>query len=160
RPDDTALCGADAVLVRSFRQILVRDDVDPPDRAFLVAHEFGHWILHPEALDGCRQVIASTLNPADDDTLGAKRVEAYGARERAELQANVFARELLLPRPLARSLFLAGRTAQQIAADLALPLELVRQQLLDALLLPEDESTEGALEPALTPTNEQREAAR
>lgn len=160
RPDDSALCGADAVLVRGFRQILVRDDVEPPDRAFLVAHEFGHWILHPEEHEGCRQVIASTLNPAEDDTLGAKRVEAYGARERAELQANVFARELLLPRPLARALFLGGRTASRIAADLALPLELVRQQLLDALLLPEDGLADDAPQPALTPTDEQRDAAR
>lgn len=160
RPDDTALCGADAVLVRDFRQILVRNDVEPPDRAFLVAHEFGHWILHPEEHEGCRQVIASTLNPAEDDTLGAKRVEAYGARERAELQANVFARELLLPRPLARALFLGGHTASRIAADLALPLELVRQQLLDALLLPEDGLADDAPQPALTPTDEQRDAAR
>ncbi|KRG70548.1 UvrD-helicase domain-containing protein [Pseudoxanthomonas dokdonensis] len=160
RPDDAALCGADAVLVRDFRQILVRNDVEPPDRAFLVAHEFGHWILHPEEHEGCRQVIASTLNPAEDDTLGAKRVEAYGARERAELQANVFARELLLPRTLARALFLGGRTASRIAADLALPLELVRQQLLDALLLPEDGLADDAPQPALTPTDEQLDAAR
>lgn len=160
RPDDSALCGADAVLVRGFRQILVRNDVEPPDRAFLVAHEFGHWMLHPEEHEGCRQVIASTLNPAEDDTLGAKRVEAYGARERAELQANVFARELLLPRPLARALFLGGRTASRIAADLALPLELVRQQLLDTLLLPEDGLADDAPQPALTPTDEQRDAAR
>lgn len=48
RLDDSALCGADAVLVRSFRQILVRDDVAAPEQAFLVAHEFGHWALHPE----------------------------------------------------------------------------------------------------------------
>ncbi|MBW8368753.1 MAG: UvrD-helicase domain-containing protein [Arenimonas sp.] len=160
RPGDSALCGADAVLVRAFRQILVRDDVAPPDRAFLVAHEFGHWVLHPEEHEGCRQVIASTLNPAEDDTLGAKRVEAYGARERAELQANVFARELLLPRQVARALFLAGHTAHQIATDLALPLELVRQQLLDALLLPEDGLSDGVPEAALTPTAEQRDAAR
>jgi len=160
RPDDSALSGADAVLVRAFRQIIVRDDVDVPERAFLVAHEFGHWVLHPEEQEGCRKVIASHLDPAEDDTLGDKRVEAYGARERAELQANLFARELLLPHSLARALFLAGRTARQIAAELELPLELVRQQLLDAVLLPHDAISEESPEPALSPTTEQRDAAR
>ncbi|WP_291139775.1 UvrD-helicase domain-containing protein [Dokdonella sp.] len=160
RPDDSALSGADAVLVRAFRQIIVRDDVDVPERAFLVAHEFGHWVLHPEEQEGCRKVIVSHLNPAEDDTLGAKRVEAYGARERAELQANLFARDLLLPHALARALFDAGRTAGQIAAELELPLELVRQQLLDAVLLPHDAISEESPEPALSPTIEQRDAAR
>lgn len=87
-------------------------------------------------------------------------MEAYGARERAELQANVFARELLLPRSVARTQFLSGRSARQIASELELPLELVRQQLLDALLLPHDALTEDVPEPALTPTHEQRDAAQ
>ena len=160
QPNDSALCGADAVLVRAFRQIIVRQDALPPDQAFLVAHEFGHWKLHPEVQEDCRHVIATNLNPADDETLGAKRVEAYGARERAELQANVFARELLLPRAVARAQFQAGRTARQLATALELPLELVRQQLLDALLLPDDALGDKPPEPPLTPTEEQREAAQ
>lgn len=160
RPDDSVLCGADAILIRSFQQIFVRDDVEIPERAFLVAHEFGHWVLHPVEHEGCRKVIDNHLDPTGDDTLGAKRVEAYGARERAELQANVFARELLLPRTLARSIFSAGRTARQMAEDLELPLELVRQQLLDALLLPEDAPLQDAPQQALEPTQEQGDASR
>ena len=37
--------------------------------------------------------------------VGLQRVEDYGAHERRELQANVFAREFLFPRSLARRMF-------------------------------------------------------
>ncbi|MBN8714468.1 MAG: ImmA/IrrE family metallo-endopeptidase, partial [Xanthomonadales bacterium] len=136
-PDDEALGTADAVLIRKFRQIVVRNDVPSGERAFLIAHEFGHWKLHHEGHEGCHKVVDSTLKPEDGDTFGAQKIEADGARERAELQANIFARQLLLPRAVARGLFLAGKTATQLAQDLDVPLELVGQQLLDGLLLPE-----------------------
>ncbi len=132
-PDDEALGTADAVLVRKFRQIVVRNDVPSGERAFLVAHEFGHWKLHQEGHEGCHKVVDSTLKPEDGDTFGAQKVVAYGARERAELQANIFARELLLPRTVARALFIDGKTATQLAHELDLPLELVRQQLLERI---------------------------
>jgi superfamily I DNA/RNA helicase len=69
--------------------------------------------------------------------VGLQRVEDYGARERRELQANVFARELLLPRDFARRLHIdEGLTSVAIAERTGLPKNLVRQQLFDALLLP------------------------
>lgn len=159
-PSDKALGGADAVLEVKFRQIVVRNDVSTGERAFLVAHEFGHWKLHHDGHEGCHKVVDSTLKPEDGDTFGAQKVEAYGARERAELQANIFAREVLLPREVARTLFLAGKTAEQLTIELDLPLELVRQQLLDGLLLPEP--AEGEPKPAkvITPTAEQNAAAQ
>ena len=158
-PKDAMLGGADALLVRKLRQVLVRNDVPSGERAFLVAHEFGHWKLHPEDHDSCNKVIESSLAPEAGDTFGAQKVEAYGARERAELQANTFARELLLPRELARTLFLAGKTAKRIQEELDLPLELVRQQLLDGLLLPEPHSEELESKEPITPTKEQITAA-
>ncbi len=158
-PDDEALGTADAVLVRKFRQIIVRNDVPSGERAFLVAHEFGHWKLHREGHEGCHKVVDSTLKPEDGDTFGAQKIEAYGARERAELQANIFARELLLPRTVARSLFLDGKTATQLAQELDLPLELVRQQLLDGLLLPEPAAPSDEQPQTITPTQEQLAAA-
>lgn len=159
RPEDEALGRADAVLLRTFRQIVVRNDVSSAERAFLVAHEFGHWKLHHEGHDGCRKVVETTLKPEEGDTFGAQKVEAYGARERAELQANIFARELLLPRDVARELFLAGKTAQQLKQELDLPLELVRQQLLDGLLLPDPQLSINEASEPITPTEEQRAAA-
>jgi superfamily I DNA/RNA helicase len=158
-PTDEALGSADAVLVRTFRQIIVRNDVSSAERAFLVAHEFGHWKLHHEGHEGCHKVVETTLKPEEGDTFGAQKVEAYGARERAELQANIFARELLLPRQVARELFLAGETAEGLSHDLDLPLELVRQQLLDALLLPEPKASSPAASKPIVPTAEQKAAA-
>jgi superfamily I DNA/RNA helicase/Zn-dependent peptidase ImmA (M78 family) len=159
-PSDKALGGADAVLEVKFRQIVVRNDVSTGERAFLVAHEFGHWKLHHDGHEGCHKVVASTLKPEDGDTFGAQKVEAYGARERAELQANIFARELLLPREVARTLFLAGKTAKQLTIELDLPLELVRQQLLDGLLLPKPAEEEPKPAKVIIPTAEQNAAAQ
>ncbi|MDM4765972.1 UvrD-helicase domain-containing protein [Pelomonas sp. SE-A7] len=159
-PSDKALGGADAVLEVKFRQIVVRNDVSTGERAFLVAHEFGHWKLHNDGQEGCHKVVDSTLKPEDADTFGAQKVEAYGARERSELQANIFARELLLPRKVARTLFLAGKTAEQLASELGLPLELVRQQLLDGLLLPEPMEEQAEPPKVITPTVEQIAAAQ
>lgn len=158
-PADKMLGGADALLVRNMRQVFVRHDVSTGERAFLIAHEFGHWRLHPEDHDSCHKVIDSSLNPKDGDTFGAQKVEAYGARERAELQANIFARELLLPREVARSLFCKGLTATQIQQELDLPLEVVRQQLLDGLLLPEPLAEEDKPRVPITPTEAQTKAA-
>ncbi len=159
-PSDKALGGADAVLEVKFRHIVVRNDVSTSERAFLVAHEFGHWKLHHDGHEGCHKVVDSTLKPDDGDTLGAQKVEAYGARERAELQANIFAREVLLPREVARTLFLAGKTAEQLTIELDLPLELVRQQLLDGLLLPDPAEEEPEPAKVMTPTAEQVAAAQ
>ena len=64
------------------------------------------------------------------------KVESYGIRERQELRANVFARELLLPRCLISNGALKGTTPRSMAAALGIPLEFARQQTLDALLLP------------------------
>src|SRR5690606_35252542 len=70
-------------------------------------------------------------------------VEDYGVRERRELQANVFAREFLLPKPVARRLFLTDKLgAQEIATKSGLSINLVRQQLFDSLLLPSPTSEE------------------
>lgn len=158
-PSDATLGGADALLIRKLRQIVVRNDVSDGQRAFLIAHEFGHWKLHPEDHDNCHKVIDGNLNPASGETFGAQKVEAYGARERSELQANLFSRELLLPRAVARTEFLRHKTARELAKDLDIPLELVRQQLLDGLLLPDPQpGAEKPREP-ITPTPEQTAAA-
>lgn len=158
-PADKALGGADAILEWKFRQIIVRNDVSTGEHAFLVAHEFGHWKLHQEGHEGCRKVVESNLTPQEADTFGAQKVEAYGARERAELQANIFARELLLPREVARTLFLAGQTAEGLTRSLDLPLELVRQQLLDGLLLPVPNVGDRHATKVINPTEEQIAAA-
>ncbi len=141
-PDDPLLQGAEAVLDRGVEAIFYRGSADLPEAATLIAHELGHLFLHG-GLSWCHAGdLVGELEDVDGaEDIGAPvhRLESYGARERQELQANVFARELLLPRPMARHLFLGtDMGASEISERLGLPLELVRQQLCDALLLPGD----------------------
>lgn len=147
---------ADAVLFKKQSFICVRKDVDEGQRAFLVGHEIGHVELHPEGM-ASHKVSARDGDVSLTRTSGTQYVEAYGARERAELQANVFSRELLLPRRVAISLRAKGWTTTLLAQRLSLPLELVRQQMLDGLLLPDTPAE--ADEPLKPLTPEQQEAA-
>jgi superfamily I DNA/RNA helicase/Zn-dependent peptidase ImmA (M78 family) len=146
-----------AVLQRDQKFIYVSNEIPPWSDEFcgLVAHELGHWFLDatkaPSTVAHLKTLFGSDGSPA------VMKVEAYGARERQELQANVYARELLLPRALARSIALSGKGPAKIAMELGIPLEFARQQMLDALLLPDVESSAGALNP---PSVDQLAAAR
>lgn len=124
----------DACLHRKEKYIYVRKDVSPEEHAELVAHELGHWDL--DAAKTPLTVASLAALDGLEGSPGVVKVEAYGARERQELQANVFAREFLLPRHVARALFVSGVGARKAATDLGVPLKIVRQQMLDAILLP------------------------
>lgn len=146
-----------AVLQREQLFIYISNEIPLWSDVFcgLVAHELGHWFLDaskaPSTVAHLRTLFGSDGSPA------VMKVEAYGARERQELQANVYARELLLPREVARKLAFSGVGPSKVAEDLGIPLEFARQQMLDALLLPDAESTTGALNP---PSPDQLAAAR
>jgi superfamily I DNA/RNA helicase len=107
------------------------------DQAFLVAHEIGHVELGDDP-DGARP--APTIDPAraaEPSPVGMDRVVDYGRKQRREVQIDLFARELLLPRSVVRALHVDdGLSASAIAAKLGAPFEVVAQQLFDALLLP------------------------
>lgn len=127
----TVLGGCDAKLFRQASVVYVRADASNAEQALHLAHELGHLDLH-KPHEEC-ELHATDLRPAGSRALA--RVEAYGPRERRELMANVFGREYLLPRDIARQMFIEDRlSAPEIAARLGLSLAMVRQQLLDALL--------------------------
>ena len=155
-PSYPELGGGSAVLKREQKSIYVSSSFDEWGDEFcgLVAHELGHWFLDPtqaaQTIADIKTVLGGEGSPA------VVKVEAYGVRERQELQANVFARELLLPRLLAGKLARGGKGAYATATDLGMPLEFVRQQMLDGLLLPERSETEVILKPA---SPDQRKAA-
>jgi DNA helicase II / ATP-dependent DNA helicase PcrA len=129
----TLLRGDEARVHRDFSQVLVRDDVDQATQSVLLAHELGHIALHAPAVADESDAQSPVL-----DARTISRTDIYGPRERRELQANVFAREFLLPRDVARRLFLDERlSAGDIAKRLDLPLAFVRRQLADVLLRPE-----------------------
>lgn len=106
------------------------------EQAFLVAHELGHVELGDETGPVTVNEI-DPLRPSEPSPVGFDRVVDYGRRQRREVQMDLFAREFLLPRALVRRLHVEeGLTAAQIAAQMGAPIDVVSQQLLDALLLP------------------------
>ena len=139
---DPTLKGARALFDEQSGTIFCEDTDDPAEKAELVTHEIGHSILHAGAAS-CTQTDIDASRSEESTPVGLQRVEDYGVRERRELQANVFAREFLLPKPHARHLFMnEGLGAKEIAIGSGLPINLVRQQLFDALLLPSRASEE------------------
>lgn len=160
---DVLLDGGVAVLDRDADTIWYDRDADSRLAVFYQAHEYGHlWLDAGDA----------TCNTADIDAeeyeaplpLGERRVEGYGPDERREREANVFAREFLLPTDALKDWFLVeGLDATAIADRVGVSEGMVLYQLTRALLTPEIAS-EGAAEeapggePDLDPS--QREAAR
>lgn len=130
-PGHADLEGGHGQLDRDFMTILIRDDFSEEEFAEVLAHEIGHFEIHDGPSPGYHP--RSEKNGGDP----AQRIETYGIKERREAQANAFAREFLLPRPLARRLFIEGETATGISSRLFLRYETVLQQLADGLLLPD-----------------------
>lgn len=128
------LGGGSGVLKREIQTVYIRNDVSPGEAAYLLAHELGHWYLDGERPSQTIANLSSMTGSYGSQATVA--VEAYGTRERLELQANVFARELLLPRGVASQLFYSGMDATTMAANLLIPVEIVRLQLYDGIFLP------------------------
>jgi superfamily I DNA/RNA helicase len=151
------LGGGTAVLQREQMFIYVSKAVEKWNAEYcgLVAHELGHFFLDATKPATTVAHLSTLLGSAGSPAV--LKVEAYGARERQELQANVFARELLLPRNVARQLALAGKGPADAATELGIPLEFVRQQMLDGLLLPDSTET---ISPLSKPSSDQLAAAR
>ncbi|RIV80355.1 ATP-dependent helicase [Pelagerythrobacter aerophilus] len=136
--DDGCLRGAEAVLDRDLDTIFYKSSTPLPHAHFQIAHELGHFWLDGEASD-CD---ASSFNHAAGDlaNLGAARVDSYSPKERREAQANVFAREMLLPAEIAANSFVEqDRSPNELAVALEVPLALVFAQLIRGTLLPSPE---------------------
>lgn len=136
QPGATSLNGGRATIIHDYKLILHESAGSPFDQAFLVAHEVGHFVLG----DGEDTDPATHIDPAraaEASPIGIDRVTDYSHRQRREVQMDLFAREFLLPRAVARKLHLEERlTASAIAERLGAPFAVVAQQLFDALLLP------------------------
>ena len=147
---DPALRGAKAVLDQQSGTIFCEDTGNLIDWALLLAHEVGHDVVHAGA-SACGTIEFDPSRSTEVAPVGLQRVEDYGAHERRELQADVFAREFVLPRSMAKRLHVdEGQSASCIAKRTGLPIALVRQQLFDAVLLPPPPQRETATEIART----------
>jgi len=85
-----ALDGAEARLIRKGNKGIIRIREDIPEvgrKRFAIAHELGHWELHPDI---------SQL-----DLYSEAAIKGYGS-DPVELEASIFASELLMPTKLYR----------------------------------------------------------
>ncbi|MES2535410.1 MAG: ATP-dependent helicase [Pseudomonadota bacterium] len=133
------LSGGRATFIRDDSLILYECSGTDFDMAFLIAHEIGHIVLGDDVEDA-KDLTPYHIDPArvaEASPVGIDLVVDYGRRQRREVKMDLFAREFLLPRSVARRLHVEeGMTASEIAKKLGAPFEVVAQQLLDALLLP------------------------
>ncbi len=149
-------------LARIDRDVILFDkDVEEWIALYNQAHEMGHI----ELAHGARTCSETNLDTEASESklpLGVHRVQGYGPQERIETEANVFAREILLPCDLLRRWFLDDKlNATSIAEKTGLSIELVCHQLAYALLVPEaaPQPESVADEPSLTLDGFQEDAA-
>ena len=157
---DFQLNGGRALYDSQAGMILYENVGSDFDKAFLIAHEIGHIELEGATQDDLIEEIDPDRS-AEAPAVGAERVVDYGSHERREIVMDLFARELLLPRSVVRRWHIDEQLSSEAIADrLQAPINVVQQQLLDALLLPP--ITPPPTEPSATPAGldgSQRNAA-
>lgn len=160
---DNLLDGGVAALDREAYTIWYDREADPLLAAFYQAHEYGHFWLDARHA-ACSTEDIDAEEHEEPLPLGDQRVQGYGPEERREREANVFAREFLLPTNELKVWFLEEELdATAIAERAGVPEGMVLHQLTRGLLTPEittEEIAEHAVgnEPDLDAS--QREAAR
>ena len=159
RSGDPMLGGGRAVYDADGGAIRHEETGDAFLNAFLVAHEIGHAEFggHVELGPTCEVDLTHSADPA---ATGADRVVDYSKRARQEVQMDLFARELLFPRTLARLWHMDdGLSASQIADRLKAPFDVIAIQLFDALLLPPVPKTKAKPAKSKNLNPEQKDAA-
>jgi ATP-dependent DNA helicase UvrD/PcrA len=132
---DPLLMGGDAFIDPDLNHIFYNEDINTELVAFYQMHEYAHSLLHderPPCLPGDFDAEAFE----EDVPLGIARIEAYNPREREEREANIFAREVLLPADSLNTLVLEqGKNAEEIARLIGVPEGMVFHQLSFSLLV-------------------------
>ena len=159
-PGASILDGARAGFDPDIPLIMHENIGSPFEQAFLVAHEIGHAELGDgdDKDEAIVQIDPTRISEASP--VGMDRVSDYSRRQRREVQMDLFARELLLPRPFVVDLHVEqGQTCSDIAKRLGAPFEVVAQQMLDALLLPAVPADTTAAQIEVPLNGKQKEAA-
>jgi superfamily I DNA/RNA helicase len=135
-PGAAAFQGGQALYDPTHKTIFYPNIQDRFFAAFLVAHEIGHVCLG-DASQMDKVVEVDPERAAEAAPVGEDRVIDYSRRSRREVQMDIFARELILPRERARHYHLEDKlSATALAQKLGASFGVVAQQLFDALLLP------------------------
>src|SRR5947209_19638864 len=136
---DPLLYGAQATLDDGF--IYYNAEIESRLALYYQAHEFAHhWLHNGGSL--CSDEDVDYTESEDKSLYGEGRIEAYGPHQRREMEANVFAREFLLPSNELRRLYVEENlNAAQIASRFRLALDFVLHNLAYALLAPDIEDS-------------------
>ena len=133
---DSLLDGGEAVLDREFSVIWFNADIELELARFYITHEYAHYWLHDISAI-CGQTDVDPLTSEAPVPTGAQLVEGYSPEERREREANVYAREFLLPTDLLRLWYLSdGLRANEIATRAGVIESIVLHQLARLLLVP------------------------
>ncbi len=125
-------------------KISVRNDLDAGRRAFTIAHEIGHAALKHTPRIGRTERRIQDLDGHVDERVGAHELEAqdgvyraYNARDLVEVEANLFAAEMLVPTELVLASVREepGWTVEGLAERFGVSQEAMLTQLANALLL-------------------------
>lgn len=136
-PGASILDGARATFDAELPLIVYENSGTPFEQAFLIAHEIGHAVLGDGEDDEEYVFQSDPARTSEVSPVGIERVVDYSRRQRREVQMDLFARELLLPRTRVVELHVTQhQTCSQIATRLGAPFDVIAQQMLDALLLP------------------------
>ena len=159
-PGDVLLDGAEAAYDRHCRHVYYSNATEPSLANFHIAHEYGHHWLDATGT-ACDRAELNVSTPAEPGMSSVGESDAYSPKERTEAQANLFAREFLLPREKLRRRCSGGDIdARALATELGMPVALVMQQMADALLLPDERDVEEERRPEKPPDDSQGEAIR
>jgi superfamily I DNA/RNA helicase len=136
---DPLLYGAQATLDDGF--IYYNAEITPWLALYYQAHEFAHhWLHNGGSL--CSGEDVDYTESEDRSLYGEGRIEAYGPHQRREMEANIFAREFLLPGDELRRLYVEENlNAAQISERSGLGLDFVLHSLAYALLAPDIEES-------------------
>lgn len=136
---DPLLYGAQATLDDGF--IYYNAEITPWLALYYQAHEFAHhWLHNGGSL--CSDEDVDYTESEDKSLYGEGRIEAYGPHQRRETEANVFAREFLLPGDELRRWYVEENlNAAQISERSGLALDFVLHNLAYTLLAPDIEDS-------------------
>ncbi len=108
-------------------------------KAFCIAHEIGHHRLHHQSIYCTREEISEAAGETDASS-ATEKIVGYGAGNRKEREANLFALEFLLPTDTLKRLYLVEKLNARVIGELSeMPPEVVAAQLARALLVPSEE---------------------
>lgn len=157
-PDDALLDGAEASYDQERSCIYYSNATEPALADFHVAHEFAHHWMNI-ATSSCRGFDLDPSTPAVPAMSLVGDPDSYSPKERTEAQANVFAREFLVPRDKIRRRYAKAQfDAEAVAIELMVPIDLVMQQMADALLLPAEKASASQPNEERAPDDGQKEA--